>query len=49
MEKNNKTQGVGVRLNENQKEALQQLVGSGKAKTISAAIQYLINQYIILK
>lgn len=49
MEKNNKTQGVGVRLNENQKEALQLLVDSGKAKTISAAIQYLINQYIILK
>lgn len=43
-----KTVSVGVRLSEVQKNLLQQLIQEGKAKTISQAIHYLINQQIIL-
>ncbi|EHO3777905.1 MULTISPECIES: hypothetical protein [Enterobacteriaceae] len=43
-----KTISVGVRLSEVQNNLLLQLVQEGKAKTISQAIHYLINQQIIL-
>ena len=39
---------VNVRLNETQMQYLQQLVNTGKAKTQSGALVYLINQYAIL-
>ncbi|WP_185874207.1 hypothetical protein [Enterobacter asburiae] len=45
--KENKTRGVGVRLNETQEAYLQKIITDGKAKTISSAIQYLINMSII--
>lgn len=41
--KENKTRGVGVRLNETQEAYLQKLISDGKCRTISSAIQYLIN------
>ncbi|EJG2382741.1 TPA: hypothetical protein ACK2W9_005450 [Klebsiella michiganensis] len=46
--KENKNVSVGVRLTTAQEEILQSIVESGKAKTISSAIQYLIQQYAIL-
>ncbi|EPJ5332947.1 TPA: hypothetical protein ACJJXW_001537 [Enterobacter cloacae] len=45
--KEQKTRGVGVRLNETQEAHLQKLISDGKAKTISSAIQYLINLSMI--
>lgn len=39
---------VGVRLSEAQNNLVLQLVQEGKAKTVSQAIHYLINQQIIL-
>lgn len=45
MEKNKQ---VNARLNETQMQYLQQLVNTGKAKTQSGALVYLINQYAIL-
>ncbi|HCU0431132.1 TPA: hypothetical protein OUE92_003334 [Serratia marcescens] len=39
---------VSVRLSEDQYKALQDIIADQKAKTQSAAIQYLINQYLIL-
>lgn len=44
----NKTQGVGVRINETQMAVLKKLIADGKAKNVSTAIQYLINQYAVL-
>lgn len=46
--KEKKTRGVGVRLNETQEAYLQKLISEGRASTISGAIQYLINQQVIL-
>ena len=46
--KENKTTSVGVRLTKSQSQTLKSIVESGKAKTISSAIQYLIQQYTIL-
>ncbi|MEN3752518.1 hypothetical protein ABC733_06735 [Mangrovibacter sp. SLW1] len=43
MKKDNKSISVGVRLTPTQAAVLQKMVDAGKAKTISAAIQYLIN------
>lgn len=45
--KENKTCGVGVRLNGTQEAFLQKLISEGKAKSVSNAIQYLINLSII--
>lgn len=45
--KENKTRGVGVRLNGTQEAFLQKLISEGKAKSVSSAIQYLINLSII--
>lgn len=45
--KTNKTRGVGVRLNEQQESYLIKLINDGKAKTVSGAIQYLINLQLI--
>ncbi|MEI7342242.1 hypothetical protein WCT87_12240 [Pectobacterium brasiliense] len=45
--KENKNISVGVRLTPLQISALEQLVMDGKAKNISAAIQYLITLYMI--
>lgn len=45
--KENKTVSVGVRLSQSQNELLLKIVSEGKAKNVSAAIQYLINLYII--
>lgn len=39
---------VSVRLSDEQYESLQKLIKDGKAKNQSAAIQYLINQYLTL-
>jgi len=44
----NKTKQVNVRLTEDQIIVLQKIVETGKAKTQSAALVYLINQYSIL-
>ncbi|WP_181574074.1 hypothetical protein [Enterobacter sp. 148H3] len=41
--KEQKTRGVGVRLNGTQEAFLQKLISEGKAKSVSSAIQYLIN------
>lgn len=46
--KENKTISVGVRLTSAQEQTLKSIVESGKAKSISSAIQYLIQQYAIL-
>ncbi|CAI1548928.1 MULTISPECIES: hypothetical protein [Serratia] len=48
MEKKNKNKQINVRLSDTQMQYLQQLVDSGKAKTQSGALVYLINQYAIL-
>ncbi|SJZ36238.1 hypothetical protein [Pantoea eucalypti] len=45
--KENKTKGVGVRLNETQEKVLQDIIDKGLAKSNSRAIQYLINSYAI--
>jgi len=45
--KDSKTQYVGIRLTEDQMNALKQLIESGKAKNTSSAIQYLILQHMI--
>lgn len=45
--KENTTCGVGVRLNGTQEAFLQKLISEGKAKSVSNAIQYLINLSII--
>ncbi|HDS8977224.1 TPA: hypothetical protein QHR34_004067 [Raoultella ornithinolytica] len=39
---------VGVKLNDRQIELLDKLISDGKCKTRAAAIQYLINQQLIL-
>jgi hypothetical protein len=39
---------VGVKLNDGQIALLDKLIADGKAKTKASAIQYLINQQIIL-
>jgi hypothetical protein len=44
----NKTKQVNVRLTEDQIVVLQKIVEAGKAKTQSAALVYLINQYSII-
>jgi len=43
-----KNKQINVRLSEDQIKVLQKIVESGKAKTQSAALVYLINQYSIL-
>lgn len=43
-----KNQQINVRLNEQHFKTLQQIVQQGKAKTQSAALVYLIDQYAIL-
>lgn len=45
--KEKKSVSVGVRLNETQAAHIQKLVDDGKAKSISSAIQYLINMSVI--
>lgn len=45
--KEKKSVSVGVRLNETQAAHIQKLVDDGKAKSISSAIQYLINMSMI--
>ena len=44
-----KSHQVGVKLNDVQVKLLEKLIQEGKAKTKASAIQYLINQYSILK
>ncbi|GAB6015532.1 MAG: hypothetical protein Lm2023SU_18900 [Serratia ureilytica] len=46
--KEKKNTSFGIRLNDRQVEVLDDLINDGKAKTRSAAVQYIINQYIIL-
>ncbi|EPK4542437.1 hypothetical protein [Serratia marcescens] len=46
--KEKKNTSFGIRLNDRQVEVLDGLINNGKAKTRSAAVQYLINQHIIL-
>lgn len=46
--KENKNTSFGIRLNDRQIELVDSLIEDGKAKTRSSAIQYLINQHIIL-
>ncbi|CAI0754557.1 Uncharacterised protein [Serratia proteamaculans] len=46
--KEKKNTSFGIRLNDRQIELIDSLIEGGKAKTRSAAIQYLINQHIIL-
>ncbi|EOI1328056.1 hypothetical protein I5466_10810 [Citrobacter koseri] len=46
--KEKKTISVGVRLSPTQEAYLQKLIREGRASTISGAIQYLINQQVIL-
>ncbi|MGA4620868.1 hypothetical protein ACK6VM_12010 [Citrobacter meridianamericanus] len=43
-----KQHAVSTKLNDRQVELLDKLITDGKAKTRTAAIQYLINQKIIL-
>lgn len=43
-----KDKQINVRLNEEHLKILQQIVQQGTAKTQSAALVYLINQYAIL-
>lgn len=45
--KENKTKGVGVRLNETQEKVQQDIIDKGLAKSNSGAIQYLINYHAI--
>jgi len=48
LKKENKTISVGVRLSETQVAAIKRmLIDTGRAKTQSAAIQYLITQMMI--
>lgn len=47
MKKDNKNFKVTARINEIQQEYLNKLIEESKAKTPSAAIQYLINMAII--
>ncbi|EPK4144779.1 hypothetical protein LJM37_005272, partial [Serratia marcescens] len=44
----NKTEQVTVRLTPLQVEELDRLISTGIVKTRAAAVQYIINQYIIL-
>ncbi|EPH0465584.1 hypothetical protein MMB85_004484 [Klebsiella quasipneumoniae] len=44
----NKTKQINVRLTEGQITSLLRIVDDGKAKTISEALVYIINQYSIL-
>lgn len=46
--KETKQHQVGVKLNDAQVQLLDKLIEDGKAKNRSAAIQYLINQQLIL-
>lgn len=43
-----KSHQVGTKLNDRQVELLDKLIQEGKAKTRASAIQYLINQQLIL-
>jgi hypothetical protein len=45
--KEQKSISVGLRISEKQREAIQKIIDEGKAKTISTAIKYLINLYMI--
>ncbi|MEQ9995621.1 hypothetical protein [Pectobacterium versatile] len=45
--KENKKNVATVRYTDSQKKALDKLIAAGKAKTPAAAIQYLINIYMI--
>lgn len=48
MKKEQKTVSIGLCITETQSNAIQKLlIDTGKAKTISSAIQYLINQAMI--
>ncbi len=44
----NKEARITVRITATQQQVLHKMVESGKCNSIAAAIQYLINQYIIL-
>jgi len=46
--KEKKNTSFGIRLNDRQVEVLDGLINDGKANTRSAAVQYILNQYIIL-
>ena len=46
--KENKSHPVSTKLNDRQVELLDKLIEEGKAKTRASAIQYLINQQLIL-
>ncbi|HEF0074904.1 TPA: hypothetical protein R8G76_000119 [Citrobacter youngae] len=46
--KENKEYKITVRLNELQHGVLQDVINEGKAKTVSSALQYLLNQKVIL-
>lgn len=46
--KETKQHQVGVKLNDAQIKLLEALIQEGKAKTKASAIQYLVNQYMIL-
>lgn len=48
MAKGKKTRSIGVRITPLQEEYLQKLVDEGKVKNINQAIQYVLNQTIIL-
>lgn len=43
-----KSHSVSTKLNDRQVELLDKLISDGKAKTRAVAIQYLINQQLIL-
>lgn len=47
--KEKKTEQVTVRLTQLQKEVIQQIVTDGKASSTAGAVQYVLNQFIILK
>lgn len=46
--KENKDKQINVRVNESHIEALNQIVQDGKAKSVSGALVYLVNQHTIL-
>ncbi len=46
--KENKEYKVSARLNELQHNVLQSIIDEGKAKSMSTALQYLLNQQVIL-
>ncbi|MBJ9270089.1 hypothetical protein OGV37_00225 [Citrobacter sp. Cb010] len=48
MGKQIKSHPVSVKLNDAQVELLEQLIKDGKAKTKASALQYLVNQQMIL-